>query len=124
MSAKIFLLVASALLLGASLAMATQMQGVPGGGTPATGGKGPGMGHDYRRNAGGPGMGPRDAPHETTAVPQQPALPEAAPTSAPRQPGRGYGYPGYRGHGDSPYPGHRQYANPPLHPVPAPREQE
>ena len=29
--------------------------------------------------------------------------------------GYGYGYPGYRGHGGSPYPQHRQYGNPPFY---------
>lgn len=161
MSAKTILMAASALLLGSSLAIATEMQAAPGGGIPAAGGKGPGMGHDYRRNVGGAGMrhgvvpaGQREMPLPQTAPPapsQSPTRPPEPPqapgvgyrgnpawnpgTAAPYRnpnPGRGYsppgrrgyGYPGYRGHGGSPYPRHRQYANPPLHPIPVPREQE
>jgi len=33
------------------------------------------------------------------------------------QRGYGYGYPGYRGLGGGRYPHHRQFGNPPLHPV-------
>jgi len=168
---KTLLLIAGFLALSGQMALATQMQGVPGGGTPAAGGKGPGMGHDYRQNVGGPGIGRGAAPGNASAIPLITAEPVATPAPAPipaappaqatgtlpapapppglgypgyptwapgmgtgdvgpgqgsMRPGRGqgYGYPGYRGQGGSPYPGHRQYANPPRYPVPAPDKQE
>ncbi len=147
MNTKTLLLIAGVLTMSGPLAIAAQMQGAPGGGTPAAGGKGPGMGHDYRRNVGGPGMGPMAAPADApTATPQGPGpapppglgyrgypaypsrgpgmtVPNGNPGPGRFAPGRqGYGYPGYRGQGGSPYPGHRQYGNPPGYP-PAPRQQ-
>ena len=83
------------LALAASLAAAGQYQT-----SPNVGGKGPGLGHDYRRHASGPetrgGGGPRDsvggreqAPPVTAGGP----LPYGRMTGDNRYPG--LGYPGY-----------------------------
>jgi hypothetical protein len=153
MNTQTWLIAAGALLLSGSLAIAAESPQAPGKDGPATGGKGPGMGHDYRRNVGGPGLGPASnappAPRHPQplddAVPAAPQAPAAArppglgypgyPRQAPGMmapfgnpgPGtvvprrQGYGYPGYRGRGWSPYPGHYQYGNPPGLPPAPPR---
>jgi len=120
-------------LAGPMAAITDDFANAPAGGAPVPGGKGPGMGHDYRRNVGGPGMGP--TPTEAATVPPSSSAPRpagrgypgwppgmAAPYGdtlpgyvAPRR-GQGYGYPGYRGQGGSGYPRHRQYGNPPGYP--------
>ena len=57
-----------------------------------------------------PGLGYRGHPRWAPGT----ATPYNRPGPRYGQPGRqGYGYPGYRGRGASPYPGHRQYGNPP-----------
>lgn len=128
--------------------------------SPNVGGKGPGMGHDYRRNIGemrsrggerqsdseakntqSSSSADRQSSLRRTPQPVQPpglghprpGYPDrdlyrsdqypgfATPYPAPRygegqrrnRRGMGYGYPGYRGQGGSPYPRHRQYGNPP-----------
>jgi len=90
------LLLTIVLAFSGATAMAGQYQSVPGGGTPAVGGKGPGMGHDYRQNMGGPGIGrgampaaQRPAAPSPPAPPQRPARPQA-----PEMP-QGQGYRGY-----------------------------
>ncbi len=129
-------------LLLATPCLAADTSTPAGGGSPAAGGKGPGSGHDYRRNVGGPGRNAGDnvQAQDQTAPPAAPPMP-APPTVAPGlgypypawQPQfggpypapygymtpwhrQGYGYPGYRGRGGSGYPGHRQYGNPPGYP--------
>lgn len=77
---SIFLL-AVALAFSGTTAMAGQNQSAPGGGTPAVGGKGPGMGHDYRRAMGGPGVR-----YDARAIEQRPAAP--SPPAAPPRPAR------------------------------------
>ena len=116
------------LLLVSPVTLAQQpVQTAPGGGQPAAGGKGPGMGHDYRRNVGGAGMGlgqmpaaglqPFHLPQEqrlSSPPPMPGAAPpapssgqpqQAAPAMAPYRYGmQRYGRPGRQGYG---YPGYR-----------------
>jgi hypothetical protein len=140
MKKRLFIAAMASLLLASPVTQAQQQQApepAPGAGQPAAGGKGPGMGYDYRRNMGGPGMQtggqyvqppaewqqpvqppmPDMPPAPSFAQPPQPApgvMPYGQPMPRYMQPRRqGYGYPGYRGRGWSPYPGHRQYGNPP-----------
>lgn len=93
-----------------------------GGGASPPQGRGPGGGYDYRRNSGPPGLGyPYSAPRSGTAprrfVPAPGGVdqPRRDPDTGYMVPRRGYGVgrPGWRGRGPSPYPGHRQYGNPP-----------
>jgi len=137
MNSKYFLAMLVVTTLAWSVTLAEQQSTQP-----AAGGKGPGMGYDYRRNMGGPGMGrgaqpgeapPMPAPDQSLQTPPQAmpgyrgypgwapgpgtAAPYVRPMPGYMRPGRqGYGYPGYRGQGGSPYPGHRQYGNPPAIP--------
>lgn len=102
MKANSVLMLTIALTFLGSIAMAGQNQATPGGGTPAVGGKGPGMGHDYRRNVGGPGAGrgampvqKRPVPSSRAAPPVRPERPaRPQPPQPPQAPGLGYrGYP-------------------------------
>lgn len=93
----------------------------------------PGMRRDFQRRALRHGRGvpvyrdaysssPVNSPYTRDAV--QPGQRFGRPGYGKRGRGYGYGYPGYRGHGGSGYPQHRQYGNPPRYPaVTAPDEQ-
>jgi len=108
------LLMAIALTVAGPIALAGQNQAMPGSGTPAVGGKGPGMGHDYRRNIGGPGLGRGAMPAEQRPAPSPQATPPARPErptrpqppEPPQAPGLGYrGYPGWNPGMGTPYAG-------------------
>jgi hypothetical protein len=110
---KILLLAIALSFVGANVA-AEQYKPGPGGGTPAIGGKGPGMGHDYRQNMGGPGVGrsampaaQRPAPSPQAAPPARPERPaRPQPPEPPQAPGLGYrGYPGWNPGMGAPYAG-------------------
>jgi len=102
-------------------------------GTPSPANDEPGMRRDYQRRALQHGRGipvyrdaysssPVDSPYTRDAV--QPGQRLGRPGHGYNGRGYGYGYPGYRGHGGSGYPRHRQYGNPPPYPsVTAPDEQ-
>ena len=81
-------MIATSLL--ASVAIAQQSQPpAPGGGQPAMGGQGPGMGYYYRRSMGGPGSGRGAQPTRPPAAANQRQPMEPAPRApAPM------GYPG------------------------------
>lgn len=98
---KILSLAIAFTFAGANVA-AGQYQPGTDGGTSAAGGKGPGMGYDYRRNAGGTGMGRGAIPAEQRPAPS-PARPERPARPQPPEPLRAPGL-GYRGY-PAPNPG-------------------
>ena len=72
----------------------------------------------------GLGQPPRPAPDTPTAGQEYPVYgppPGLGPPMGRQRPGGGPGYPGLRGPGTG-YPKHRQYANPPRYPSPAPQD--
>lgn len=107
---------ATVLLLGTPL-----LADARGGGWSPPPGRGPGAGHALRHGPDRPGLG---YPWSRPPAPPLGGIPRhrssvAAPLRDPMTgllvPRRGYGVgrPGWRGRGPSPYPGHRQYGQPP-----------
>ena len=129
-------LIVTTLAWSVTLAEQQSAEPAPGAGQPAAGGKGPGMGHDYRRNMGGPGMGPgarpAGAPANRAQWAGQPCPSDPSPQTPPqsafgysrypgwapgatgpdgRQPMPRYMQPGRQGYG---YPGYRGHGASPY----------